>query len=399
MAELLFIAEPRRTPDPEATGFALWRLGFRPFYLLASAFGALSVALWALQFSGWMGHAYLRGPMWHAHEMLFGFVLPVVVGFLFTAGRNWSGHPTPTGRALMALAALWLAGRLLVLTPFAWTAAAVDVAFPLAAALGLARPFIASANRRNDFFVGVLVAMALANAMVHLSELGIVPLLGWRGVGIGLDLVLFVVSVVTGRVLVMFTNNGVPGAGARRLPWLERVASGAIVVLAIVDALAIHPWLTACVASAGALAQLARWVLLKPWKTLGEPIVWVLHVATAWIPLHLAMRALAEVGQVPASSATHALTVGVMGGMIIAMMTRTARGHTGRSLRGGWPETAMYVLVLAAAPIRVFVPLFAPSSTVAAVLASAAAWALGFAFYAARYAPFLTRPRVDGRPG
>jgi uncharacterized protein involved in response to NO len=200
-------------------------------------------------------------------------------------------------------------------------------------------------------------------------------------------------------VLVMFTNNGVPGAGARRLPWLETAASGAIVVLAIVDALAIHPWLTACVASAGALAHLARWVLLKPWKTLCEPIVWVLHVATAWIPLHLAMRALAEVGQVPASVATHALTVGVMGGMIIAMMTRTARGHTGRSLRGGWPETTMYVLVLAAAPIRVFVPLFAPSSTVAAVLASAAAWALGFAFYAARYGPFLTRPRVDGRPG
>jgi uncharacterized protein involved in response to NO len=399
MAELLKISEPRRRPASEEPGFALWRLGFRPFYLFASAFAALSVACWALEFAGWLRHGYLRGPIWHAHEMLFGFVFAVVIGFLFTAGRNWSGQPTPTGRPLMAFVLLWLAGRILVLTPFGWAAAIVNVAFPLAAAVGLARPFIASSNKRNYFFIGLLVAMAFASAAVHLSQLGIFPQLGWRGIQLGLDLVLFIVSVMTGRVLVMFTNNGVLGANAERRPTLEKIASGSILVLFAVDALNIHPVATALVAGVAASAHLARWLYLKPWKTLWEPIVWVLHVSTLWIPIHLALRALSQFGWVSPSVATHALTVGVLGGMIIGMMTRTARGHTGRPLRGGVPEVAMYVLVLAAAPVRVFVPLFAPALTAVAVLASALLWATAFALYAVRYWPFLTAPRIDGKAG
>lgn len=399
MADLPVMSEPRRSPDPEGAGFALWRLGFRPFYLLGSIFAALSIACWALEFAGWLGHAYLRGPIWHAHEMLFGFVFAVVVGFLFTAGRNWSGQPTPTGRPLMALALLWLAGRILVLTPFGWAAAIVNVAFPVAAAIGLARPFVASRNQRNYFFIGLLAAMSFASAAVHLSQLGILPQSGWRGIQLGLDIVLFIVSVMTGRVLVMFTNNGVPGAGAEGRPVLEKFASGAILALFVVDALAIHPLLTALVAATAASAHLVRWLLLKPWKVLREPVVWVLHVGTFWIPVHLALRAFAEVGWVSPSVATHALTVGVLGAVIIGMMTRTARGHTGRPLHGGAPEATMYVLVLAAAPIRVFVPLFAPALTIDAVLVSALLWTAGFALYAVRYWPILTKPRIDGRPG
>ena len=128
MSQLIKISEPKSMAQ-QPPGFALWQLGFRPFYLLASIFSALSIGLWALQFAGWLGQPYLAGPVWHAHEMLFGSTLAVVVGFLFTAGRTWSGQPTPTGLALMALAALWVAGRVLVLTPFGWAAAAVNVAF------------------------------------------------------------------------------------------------------------------------------------------------------------------------------------------------------------------------------------------------------------------------------
>src|SRR5437867_5121856 len=140
----------------ERRRFALLELGFRPFYLLASAFAALSIPLWALQYSGILGHAYLAGPLWHAHEMLFGFTLAVIVGFLFTAGRNWTNQPTPTGWKLAALAALWMAGRVLVLTPYAVAAAVLNVAFPLAAAVALAIPFLKARNKRNYFFVGLL---------------------------------------------------------------------------------------------------------------------------------------------------------------------------------------------------------------------------------------------------
>ncbi|MEO8080977.1 MAG: NnrS family protein [Caldimonas sp.] len=393
----LKIEEPVRAP-PTAR-FALWELGFRPFYLLASGFAALSIALWALQFSGWLGHPYLAGPMWHAHEMLFGFMLAVIVGFLFTAGRNWSNQPTPTGVSLAALAALWLAARILVLTPFGWAAAIANVAFPLAAAIALARPFITAGNRRNYFFIALLLLLSAAAAAVHLSQLGVVRMPGFAGIQIGLDVVLFIVAVMAGRVVPMFTNNGVPGAAAGRRPWLERLALGALLVLLLGDALQLHGPVLVALLVVGALAHLGRWLLWQPWKTLRTPIVWVLHVAYFWIPLHLLLRALAELGLVPTSASTHALTVGAISGMIIGMITRTALGHTGRPLVAGRVEVACYLLVLLSALVRVFVPLAVPQHTLLAVSCSAALWSAAFGLYALRYWPILTRPRVDGKPG
>ena len=235
MEQIVELEEP---PRPRTgPGFALWALGFRPFYLLASSFAALSIGLWALQFSGWLGQPYLQGPLWHAHEMLFGFTLAVVVGFLFTAGRNWSNRPTPTGLPLAAIAALWVAGRVLVLTPFGWAAALVNAAFPLAAAIALAIPFIASGNRRNYFFVGLLLLMSAAELAVHLDQLGVLQFPGFVGIQVALDVVLFIISVMGGRVIPMFTNNGVPGAKAARHPLIEKLALGSVLVLLAADLL------------------------------------------------------------------------------------------------------------------------------------------------------------------
>ena len=160
---------PGRIAPPVATapGFALWQLGFRPFYLLAALFSALSVLLWALQYSGWLAHPYLQGPMWHGHEMLFGFALAVIAGFLLTAVRNWTGQTTPAGAPLIALAALWLAGRLLILTPWSGTAALVDAAFPLAVAVAIGVPIVRSRNTRNYFFIGLFVLLGALNLLVH----------------------------------------------------------------------------------------------------------------------------------------------------------------------------------------------------------------------------------------
>jgi uncharacterized protein involved in response to NO len=396
MAQIIQLEEP---PRPQAGGFALWHLGFRPFYLLASAFAALSIALWALQFSGWLGHTYLQGPLWHSHEMLFGFTLAVVVGFLLTAGRNWADRPTPTGWRLAALAALWLAGRVLVLTPFGWAAAIVNAAFPLAAAVALAIPFIAAGNRRNYFFVGLLVIMSAAELSVHLNQLGVLQFPGWAGIQVALDVVLFIISVMGGRVIPMFTNNGVPGATAKRHPLVEKLALGSVLVLLVADVLQVQGALLALVASACAAAQLARWALWQPYKTWRNPIVWVLHAAYLWIPVHLALRAMATAGWVTPSAATHALTVGAIGGMVIGMMTRTARGHTGRPLKVDRWEVACYLMVLLAALVRVFAPLVQPAHTVGAVLCSAVLWSAAFGIYTVRYWPILTRARLDGRPG
>ena len=393
---LLGIEEPPRAPERR---FALWDLGFRPFYLLASVFAALSIPLWALQFSGILGHAYLAGPLWHAHEMVFGFTLAVIVGFLFTAGRNWTNQPTPTGWTLAALAGVWVAGRVLVLTPFAGAAAAVNIAFPLAAAVALAIPFVKSGSRRNYFFVGLLVMLSAAGAVVHLSQLRIVDLPAWAGIQLALDAILFILAVMGGRVIPMFTNNGVPGAAASRRPVVEKAALGLVLALMAADAVGLEGGALAALAAAGCAAHAWRWALWQPWRTVRVPLVWVLHLAYLWVPIHLALRGLAEFGMVAPSAATHALTVGAVGGLIIGMMTRTARGHTARPLRADRCDTSCYALVLLSALVRIGLPLVAPAQTVAAVLASAALWSAGFGLYAVRYWPVLSRPRLDGRPG
>jgi len=396
MRSLHVIEEPPAAPRPR---FALWALGFRPFYLLASLYAALSVPLWTLQFSGLLDHAWLQGPVWHAHEMLFGFALAVIVGFLFTAGRNWTGQPTPTGATLGALAALWVAARVLVLTPYAAAAALANVAFPLAAAVALAIPFVRARNRRNYFFVGLLVLMSAAAGGVHAAHAGWLALPAWAGVRLGLDIVLFILSVMGGRVIPMFTNNGVPGAAATRHALVERAALGLVLVLTAADATGLHGAPLALVAALAGIAHGVRWMLWRPWKTRAVPLVWVLHLAYAWVPVHLALRAAAELGAAPASLATHALTVGAIGGLVIGMMTRTARGHTARPLRADRADTACYALVLSACVVRVAIPLLVPTLTLPAIQGSALLWSAGFALYALRYWPVLTRARLDGRPG
>ncbi len=397
-APFITIEEPQR-PAAAPSGFALWQLGFRPFYLLASAFAAVSIGLWTAQFAGWLGRPYLSGPLWHAHEMLFGFTLAVVVGFLFTAGRNWSNRPTPTGGLLAAFAALWLAGRVLVLTPFGWAAAIVDAAFPLACAVALAVPFWASRNQRNYFFVGLLALLGGANLAMHLAQLGVLGLPAWLGMQIALDIVLFIMAVMAGRVVPMFTNNGVPGAGATRSAALEKAALGLLLVLAVGDLVQWHGIGMAVLAFGCAAAHALRWGLWRPWKTLRTPLVWVLHAAYAWIALHLALRGAFELGWVGGSVASHALTVGAIGGLTLGMMTRTARGHTARPLRADGFDVACYLLVLAAALVRVVVPPVVPGFTLAAVIGSAGLWSAGFGLYALRYWPVLSRPRLDGKPG
>ncbi|MCW5657698.1 MAG: NnrS family protein [Burkholderiaceae bacterium] len=385
------MAHPRR--------FALWELGFRPFYLAGSTFAALSILLWLLQLTGTLDTAYLAGPVWHAHEMLFGFALAIIVGFLFTAGRNWTNQPTPTGAALAALLLLWLAARVLVLTPYGWLAAAANVVFPLAAALGLARPFIRARNRRNYFFIGLLVLLASASGFVHLAQLGVVAAPAWAGLQLGLDVVLFIVAVMGGRVIPMFTNNGVPGAGAVRHAALEKAALGSLLVLLAADVAGIGGGGLVALAAVAGIAHAVRWALWRPWRTTGAPLVWVLHLAYGWIPIHLGLRAAAGLGLVAASAATHALTVGAIGAMIIGMMTRTARGHTARPLRADRFDVACYVLVLLAGAARVLVPLLWPAASFAALQASALLWSAGFGLFAVRYWPVLTRARIDGRPG
>lgn len=388
-------ADGQVPPEP----FALWQLGLRPFYLLASAFASLSIGLWAAQYAGWLTRPYLDGPMWHAHEMIFGFALAVIAGFLLTAVRNWTGQPTPSGGTLMALVGLWIAGRVLLLTPFAVTAAAIDTLFPVAVALGIGLPLVRSGNRRNYMFIGLLLAMAALDLTEHLARLRVIDLTERYAVQGALDVVLLIVTVMGGRVIPMFTSNGVRGSQPRRNAVIERLAPASAVALLVADLLPVPTWALVAVLVLGAFVQAVRVWLWRPWQTLRVPLVWVLHAGYLWIPLHLGLRALAEAGALATPIATHALTAGAIGMLTIGMMTRTARGHSGRPLTADRYEVAAYTLVGIAAITRVFLPLVVMSAYRDAVIASAFMWSLAWAIYAVRYWPILTRPRVDGKPG
>jgi uncharacterized protein involved in response to NO len=362
----------------------VWALGFRPFYLLAALFAALSVPLWVLQFTGFIPPV-LHGSPWHGHEMVFGFAMAVIAGFLFTAVRNWTQQPTPSGGTLMGIVAIWIAARLLAFTPWALAAGVANALFLLAVAVGIGIPLVKSGNKRNYFFVALLLLAAGAVVGIRLR--------------VGLDIVLLIVAVIAGRVIPMFTNNGVPGAGATRQRAVEWTSLASVVGLLGADLAAVPPGIVVALAAVGAIAHAVRLALWRPWRTLRNPLVWVLHAAYAWIPVHLLLRALAAAGVVPETFAIHALTVGVVGGMTVGMMTRTARGHTGLPLGAGRAEVACYGLMMAAAIARVAGPLLAPAHYVSALAVSAACWSAAYAVYAARYAPLLLRARADGKPG
>ncbi len=376
---------------------AILSLGFRAMYLLAGAFAAISIPLWVAQYAGALspGAAY-GGPLWHAHEMIFGYAAAVIVGFLFTAGRNWSGQPTPTGARLAAIAALWIAARLIAFTRWPWIAGFFDVAFALAAAAGLGIALWRARNARNYFFVALLLAMAALNTGFHLALAGRVDADLSRLLLIALDVVLFICVVMAGRVVPMFTNNAVPGAGARRIDWLEKASLGAVLALAAADVAGAPGIVVATVATAGSIAHAARLALWHPWRTRAKPILWILHAAYAWVPVHLALRAAGALGLVAPGLASHALAVGVVGGLTIGMMTRTSRGHSGRPLTVGAAEVSAYVLVMAAAVVRVFVPLLAPEFTLAGIVAAGALWSAAFVTFTIAYWPILSRPALTG---
>ncbi len=388
-----------------ARGLPLLRLGFRPFYLAAAAFAALSIPLWVAMVLGHISLPMAMPPLlWHAHEMLFGFASAVIVGFLLTAGRAWTGLATPRGVSLGALALLWLSARLAALVvPYpAYAAyAALDMLFlPLVAGL-LAAVLLRAGNRRNLPLALILLLLACANATFHLASLGVVSVAPVTALHAALGLIIVIESVMAGRVIPAFTMSATPGLKLRSRPRLDW-ATLAMTAVGLAGWVAAPPGpLPAAALGLAAALQMHRLWQWQPRVTRSRPILWVLHAAYAWIPVGLALLALSELRLVGVSAGVHALAVGATGGLVIGMITRTARGHTGRALRVSRAEVAAYALVLAAALLRTLVPLIAPATLPHGLplIAAALAWSSAFALYLWVFTPWLMRTRLDGRDG
>lgn len=381
-------------------GWPVLRLGFRPFYLAAAALACLAVPLWIAAMLGAITLDLSVAPMlWHAHEMLLGFATGVIVGFLLTAVKAWTGLQTPRGAALGALVLLWIAARLA-----AWVApypvyAALDVVLLPAVAVILLRTLLRAGNKRNLPLVGILLLLSLANLCFHLSVMGWVAIAPTSALYAALGLIVLVECVMAGRVIPAFTMSVNPGLKIAVPTWLERSALASTAIALALWVFAPAGWLGFAALAIAALLQLARMLHWQSLVTRTRPILWVLHLAYAWIPVGLALLALAQLGWMAASIGVHALAVGATGGLIIGMLTRTARGHTGRPLQASRAEVLAYVLVMAAAVLRVLVPLVAPQWYTHALVCAAAAWTVAFVIYLVMYVPWLTSTRLDGKDG
>ncbi|MDP3653099.1 MAG: NnrS family protein [Rhodoferax sp.] len=381
-------------------GLPVLRLGFRPFYLGGALLAALIVPLWVLMFLGGLQLTPSAPPLlWHAHEMLFGFAVSIIVGFLLTAGKAWTGLATPRGPWLGALALLWLVARLAaVVGPYALYAA-LDVALLPCVAIILVRLLLRSRNHRNLPLALILVLLASANLVFHLAVLGVVSLSPISPLYAGLALVIMMECVMAGRVVPAFTMSVTPGLKLVANVWVERLALGLTAVGLALWVLAPAGLPTLVVLGLASALHLKRCLGWQPWIARDRPLLWILHASYAWIPVGLALLALAQMGWVPVSAGVHALGVGATGGLIIGMVTRTARGHTGRPLVASKAEVLAYALVMAAAVLRVLLPLVAPALYVFALVTAAMAWSVAFGIYLWVFTPWLVRTRLDGKDG
>jgi len=398
---LIPLGEPTLRPKTPPRGFALFALGFRPFYLLAAGLAVVVIPLWLAAFAGHLSLPTALAPMaWHAHEMLFGFGCAVIAGFLFTAGRNWTGIDTPSGAPLAAIAALWLAGRVAMLTGPSMGGALVDLAFLPVVAVALGRVLIKARSKRNYFVLVMLAALTAANGLFHLRSLGTLQGDPLQGPYIALALIIVLTTVIGGRVIPMFTVNALRGdlyiaQNTRH----DTVAIALTAVSLLGWALGLPAPAMGALALAGAAAQLNRILRWAPWRTVKVPLLWILHLSHGWISIGLLLLALVQWGLLPQSAAIHGLALGTMSGLIIGMITRTALGHTGRLLEAGRIETAAYVALHVAVLARVIPLVIAPGLYMAGLHLAALGWCLAFALYLWRYGPMLVNPRVDGRPG
>lgn len=393
---LIPLEEPTTRRIPPGT-FSLFALGFRPFYLLAAVLAVVAIPVWVFALYGAISTP-IAGMLWHAHEMLFGFAAAVIIGFLFTAGRNWTGLDTPSGGQLAGLAGLWLAGRVAMLSGGGLWVALIDIAFLPIAAAALLRVLIKAKSWRN-YFVGILPGLlAASNVLFHLALHGVIPADPMMGMHLALGLIVVLETVIGGRVIPMFTANSIRGIKQWRNARFDLSAG-------LVTGIALALWATNADVWAGAVSllaailQLVRWGGWNPWATRKTPLLWILHLSYLWIPLGLLLLAASQWGLVPRSAGVHALAIGATGGLIIGMMTRTALGHTGRMLVAGRTETIAYALVQLAAVLRVLTVAFIPAAGMLGIHLAATAWVLAFALYLWRYAPFLLYARVDGKAG
>lgn len=387
------------------------RQAYRPMFLFGAIFSVVAMAIWGLVLGEYLQiKPYANVVFWHQHEMIYGFVSAIIAGFLLTAVQNWTRVRATHGDPLLWMSLVWLAGRLMMLfggylpAEFQWVVMLVDMIFLPLVALYFGLILYKADMQRNMFFVPILLLLAVCNLIMHLG----VQLNQYHyithGSTNGVWLVTLVMGVITGRVLPMFTANGTATMRVQNIAWLDKLCLGSLWLIFALHfffiAQFVPSYVMALVYAVAAVALFVRLARLRFHVTLKTPLVWSLHIAVFFIPVGLAMFALKHLGvNISHSTATHSLTAGAMGVMILSMMARVSLGHSGRPLIPKKLMTVAFVLIIVSALLRIVGGGWFPMTATHWYLCAIAAWVVAYGTYVAYYFKILTSPRVDGRPG
>ena len=386
----------------------LLRQAFRPMFLFGAIFSTIAMLLWLLALSGYVQLTPFANVLfWHSHEMLFGFVSAIVIGFLLTAVQNWTGMRAPHGKSLLFISLLWLAGRLVLLfgqTLPLYLVAAIDLSFLPICAYLLALPLLRVGQKRNLFFVPVLLLLTACNLLMYIGVATQRYELVQMGSQNAVWLITLLMAIVGGRVLPMFTANGTQTKKVDAIVWLDRLALSSLWLIFVLHFFALVNYLPPVAISIlfaiSALLLAVRALRWKIWLTFKVPLLWSLHIAYWFIPLGLALYAARYAGvNISNSIALHALTAGAMGSMILSMMARVSLGHSGRVLQPHVVMSLAFFLVLASALLRTLILWLFPADTMLWLWLAASGWILAYLLYVLVYFTVLTTPRADGRPG
>uniref|UniRef100_UPI003340414C NnrS family protein n=1 Tax=Castellaniella defragrans TaxID=75697 RepID=UPI003340414C len=404
MSRLMQIEEAPTASANRPSMDAFLGLGFRPLYMAGTAWALVSIALWiyAPQLIG----APLSGVIWHAHEMLWGFIITIAVGFLLTASATWTGFNPLKGRPLGVLCLLWLIARIGFLaggTPGFWVATAAEMLFFLGAAISLMRVMVKGRSRRNYGLPVLILGLGAADLLYLLAALDGDYTLLMRRFDLGLIGMAVVALLIARRVIPFFAMRMVPGL---QIPMLTRSghAQMALGALALAAGVLDLPRLMAAALAVTGLIGLAQIIYWKPLAVTRKPMLWILYLGYAFIGIGLLAAAVQASGLFDpatargllARSATHVHLIGMAGFciLIIGMLNRTALGHLGRPLALDRSMLANHCLMVLAAVLRL-AALWPSAATQPLLHMAAAAWILSLGLYLWRFVPLLIRPRPD----
>ena len=383
--------------------YPLFAMGFRAFFALAGLSALALIALWNAMVNGSLHiDNYYPATQWHAHEMLLGYSVAVIAGFLLTAVRNWTNTPTTTPDQLASLCFLWIYGRVLPfyseLVPDVLIAL-VDFAFLPALAYFVSKPLLKTGNVKNLIFTALLLLLAVANGLMHAQILGFSETGVMLGLNMLVAIIVMMILVIAGRVFPFFTERGLSGVICIRNPGLDivtLVVSMAVFVLLMLGVSGILLALIALAAVVSNVMRVSAWYDSRIWFV---PLLWVLYLGYGWLILGFVMLALSAYALVLPVVALHAFTVGGIGILTLGMMARVALGHTGRALKASNVMALAFLLINLAAIMRVLFPAILPVWYGGFVLISTYAWLAAFSLFAFYYLPILVAPRSDGEPG